>query len=347
MTDDTTASNEAQAQADTEARDRHFTHYNNNTETNRHDIIADRTGELMREAHTISQEMRRATIAGIQEPDTGTPGAVILKPDGRAEALPADFFDDYRDAPKRREGTATLTRIESFIGHVNRFKTEHSAIFAGDDPKRPSLTAVLDYHQSVSSYGIDAVPDFGRHRAHFAFPLAPEWRIWLEQNGKSMSVLEFGHFLEDNFVHVEQVGDFDVLNDDIKHLVSQLGREAVATPSKLLVLSNGLTINENAQVANHQNLATGEAEIRFKTEHTDAAGAPLAIPKLFIVTIPVFARGDLYRIAARLRYRVSQGRVSFSYDLWGVDRVFEQAFVEACSKAQDETGLPLLYGTAE
>ncbi|TXH10344.1 MAG: DUF2303 family protein, partial [Hyphomicrobiaceae bacterium] len=50
---------------------------------------------------------------------------------------------------------------------------------------------------------------------------------------------------------------------------------------------------------------------------------------------------------ARLRYRVKDGALTFWYELWGIDRVFELAFTDVCNLARDQTGLPLFYGTPE
>src|SRR3546814_3651479 len=62
--------------------------------------------------------------------------------------VPASYFDGYLDAPRFRRGQANLTTIESLIEHVNRFKDSQSVLFAVDDRKRPSITAIIDYHRS-------------------------------------------------------------------------------------------------------------------------------------------------------------------------------------------------------
>jgi hypothetical protein len=151
---------------------------------------------------------------------------------------------------------------------------------------------------------------------------------------------EFAQFLEDRFIDVEHVDDQAALNDDIRKLLSSIGGGALGSPSKLIELSRGLAIHERSVVVDTRNLATGAGEIRFKTEQTGADGAPLDIPTVFVLNIPVFARGDIYRVAARLRFRAKDGNVSFWYELWGIDRVFELAFAEACERATTETELP-------
>lgn len=88
----------------------------------------------------------------------------------------------------------------------------------------------------------------------------------------------------------------------------------------------------------------------LKSEQTgaqNARGETVDVPSMFIITIPVFKNsGDAYRIAVRLRTRTTGG-LKFFYELWGIDRVFEQAFTEACEFAREETGLPLFYGNPE
>lgn len=314
--------------------------------------VIDRTGDLMREAHAISGEFQRATLAAVTEPDTGTDALVIVAPDGSIKPLPQSYFNDYRDAPKRRSGTAVMTRLESFVDHTNRFKTPASALFASDSKVKPSLTAVLDYHEPLRVDDGDermvipnALPDFCQHRAFFGFPLSDEWKAWKAMDGEWMSMAQFAVFLEERFIDVEQIEDPDSLNADIQQLRKALNT-TLATPTKLLELSQELVVLENATHAQSQNRYTGESAIMVRNEHTDENGQKIELPKMFVINIPVFDRGDHWRIAARLRWSKSGG-VKFIYDLWGIERVFETAISEVCNTAQTNTGLPLFYGAPE
>lgn len=301
--------------------------------------VADRTGEVLRQAHEVANELRFAKLASVQEPGTGLEALVVVRPNGSVDSLSDEVFNDYRKAPKRKTGIAKLTRIESFVDHVNYHKGGTSVLFANDDLTQPRISAVLDYH------GQDA-PAFGQHRASFTFPLSKEWQAWRDGNGKKMGLVDFAEFLEDRFVDVEHVEDVNLLNEDIQSLVKKDGASRLASPSRLLELSRGLSIRENAAVKEARNLASGEGQIVFETSHTDDDGKPIDIPTLFIITIPLFARGDYYRIAARLRYRV-RGGLQFWYELWKYDDVFEQAYLEACEQAKDNTKLPLFFGSPE
>lgn len=298
----------------------------------------------VREARELVEAYIKPVVTSISDPTGGTIAPFAMTAHG-AQVIPAKAFDDYRIQPVRRSGTAVLSSLDSIIAHALRFKDEDSAIFASDDRKAPSLTVVLDYHRQSA----DGDPRFGQHRAHFAFPLSDEWKAWTEQNAQPMKMVEFAEFLEDRIIDVLYIiPEEDELSDDLKKFINSGGGEAtIATPQRLVELARGLQVHESSAVREVRNLSSGEAQISFTSEHTDANGEPLRIPGLFLIGIPVFRNGPIYRIAARLRYRKTPTGVVFWYDLWRTDRVFDHAFSEACERAQVETELPLFFGKPE
>lgn len=313
---------------------------------NYHERIVDRTGELLDSAIKVAETHVKAGAMLINDPITGASVPFVQTQRGLKE-IPADAFADYRDAPIRVRGTARHTRLDSFIAHVNRFKNVDTAIFAVDQGGAPSVTAVFDYHGETAG-GPGADPAFAQHRADYAFPLSEEWKAWHKADGVKMDMGEFAQFLEDHIVDVEQVGDYASINDTVKQFVQTLGGwAAVASPSKLIELSRGLQIYENSVVQDVRKLSSGEAQIAFSSEHVDADGKPLNIPSLFIINIPVFARSTvLDRVVVRLRYRKAAG-VTFWFELWRTDRVFDFAFDEALDRVRTETELPVFVGTDE
>lgn len=309
----------------------------------REDSIADRTGEVMRYAVDVAREFSGVRVVELVEPDTGVKAPALLRGNGEHCLLSANTFNDYRSAPKQITGLAGLTRLPSFIDHVNRFKRPESALFASDNPTHPSLTAVFDYHNRVHDQD---VPAFGRHIATYRFPLSEEWKAWVDSNGKRMDIATFAAFLEDRIIDVELV-KFTDLNEDMKRFIGSTNG-SIGTPTKLVELSRGITIHENSVVTDVRNLSSGEGQISFQSEHSDQSGATLAIPTVFVICIPVFSNSeDFYRMVCRLRYRKTQDGVVFWYELWRSDRVFLAAFDEAIEKAKLETALPLFMGTHE
>ncbi len=297
------------------------------------------TNGIVSEARTLVEDYIKPELVTIKEPGTGVEAPAMLTAGGLL-SVPVNTFDDYRAAPARRKGTATLLDLTSLVAHVERFKDNDTLLFANDDRSNPSLTAVLDYHRA----GANAEPRFGQHRAKFAFPLSDEWKAWNSANKKPMSMIEFAAFLEDRIIDVlDDAGD---LPEDMQRFVTAIGGN-IATPTKLMETAVGLKVHEKSNVGETVNLASGEGEISFVSTHTDGAGKPLKVPNLFLIGIPVFKNGPAYRIAVRLRYRKRDGGLSFWYELWRQEPVFDHAFGEALDRVRTETGLPVLLGTPE
>lgn len=278
-----------------------------------------------------------ATVLDTKSPH-GENAPVLILPEGLKAQSIKPLIDEWRTCPERRKGTATLGDLDSFIAHANRFKDAGSALFANQDPRHPSLTAVLDYHPRG-----DASPRFGQHRGLYPFPLSEEWTAWTANASKPMDQATFAEFIESRITDVaaptEAGGSAKKLSDAIAC--------SFASPSKLLELSRGLTVRVGARIANHQNLSTGEAQLTYQSEHQDEKGQPLKVPGAFLLALSVFRSGELYQVAARLRYRVREAAITWSYELYRIDRIFDDAFKEACDRARDETELPLFVGSPE
>lgn len=294
------------------------------------------------EVRAIIEDYNVPDLQTLKEPGTGVEALALITPTG-AKAVPREVFDEYRVAPSVRHGTAVLTAIESLIDHVNRFKDGDSALFAVDDRSKPSITAVLDYNRA----GAEADPRYGFHRSLFQFPLSDEWQAWIKSDGEAFTMGEFAAFLEDRIIDVlDLIPGEDSLPEDMQRFVNTVGG-SIASPSKLIELSVGLKVNERSAVKEAINLASGEAQVQFVAEHVDDAGQPLRVPGLFLIGIPVFNQGPIYRLAARLRYRKTPGGLVFFYQLWRADRTFDHSFREACERVRVETELPLLFGKPE
>lgn len=266
------------------------------------------------------------------------PFAVV--PNGKSLISLKPLLDEFLKLPDRRRGTSKLSTVESFIEVVERFKSEASAVFANPNRSSPSIDAVFDWHPA----GPDATKaDWLRHQAVFAPPLSDEWKAWSANNNKPMSQADFAAFVE------ERIGDLIVakLDDPKLKTFADLVGGTWASPSDMVQLSRSLTINVEATVKNAQTLSTGEVSIVYEETHKDGTGQPLKVPSLFTIAVPVFYAGDLYRIAARLRYRRNGGTIVWTYQLVRPDLVFDDAFKGIVAKVRDETSLPVLLGTAE
>lgn len=291
------------------------------------------------EAEAVAELVRagEARVMTVHSPDGGSAEVLVLPSALRVQSI-AQYVDEGRDAPRRARGTAELTTLASFIAHVNLFKNPDSCIFADRSGSKPALVAVLDYNR----HGPEGAPRYGQHRTRYAFPLSEEWLAWKAASGSALAQDRFAAFLED---HLTDVAD-PANASPTAILFAGLFGCSFASASRLLELSRGLSVNVGARVQSHVSLATGETSIAFATAHADETGAPLKVPGAFLLGIPVFRGGALYQIPARLRYRVATN-LTWSFEMYRADAVFDHAIDEACEAAASETELPVFMGAPE
>ncbi len=279
----------------------------------------------------------------IEEEATGKKANIMVLPNGHTVQTLKKVFDEYRTAPERREGQARLESLESFIDHTNRFKDDGSAIFAHvPTAEQARLISVLDYHPA----GAESLPRFGNHRGLYDFPVSTEWQTWQKVDKKPMEQGDFAAFLED---HIGDVIDPPRDGDDsdpLRGLKERLSGR-FAGPGKMMEISKGLDIKSSDRVRNIVRLDTGEIDATFTSEHQDANGEKLIVPNLFVIAIPVFQHGTMYRLAVRLRYRKQGGGLLWSFNLWRADLAFQDAITEALTTVGEKTGLPVYRGRPE
>lgn len=244
-------------------------------------------------------------------------------------------LEEWRTLPERRKGVAKVTTLRALIDLASRHKDEHSALFARTLWPEPSLTAIINYHQT------DKVARHGDHRVHYAFPLTPEFQRWIAKNGKEMDQVTFAEFIEDNIM------DLSVAMDGEVETYEKLFRAKFAVPTDLIELARGLEINVDSRVKTIVKLQTGEAQIAFDTEHKNASGEALHVPGLFMLSLPVFIDGSQVRLPARLRYRAREGKIGWTYLLYKWEDALRDRVVADAAIAATQSGLPIFEGAPE
>lgn len=269
----------------------------------------------------------------------GTP-VVVAVPKGMELKSLKPFAEEYLPRPRRRSGIAVLESATSFIAHVNRHKSDHSVIFANPSREAPSFTAVFDYQEA----GGQGLPDWAGHRASYAPRLDDAWKVWIAREAAgAMDQWAFAEFIEDRAEDLSIPPDPD---SDLGRLAQKL-LGSYAGPLRMMELSKGLSIHEQGAAKAIVNIQSGEAKLGFESAHTDAQGAPLTIPSLFCITVPVFHLDAAYEIAVRLRYRLKAGAISWTIGIYRADRIFDHAFDHMVKKIEAETGITPFMGKPE
>lgn len=262
--------------------------------------------------------------------------------------------------PTRRKGKATLGDLQSLIDWTNRFKGETSALFANNNRDNPSLTCIADYHAEgpadPTNENGDPSARHCHHQATYHFPLSDEWKAWIANSGQWVTKDEMGEFIEANAKDVMDPTPAIISmeksdkHQDFENRLIETGRQIEGRFGQLhslLVMSRQFQIYETSNLEVSSNRDTGEQSIQFLNEHRDKDGAPLKIPNLIIIAIPVFTGGAPYRMPVRFQYRKMSGTIKFSLSVYNPEKAFDAAFDEALEKARDQTKLPLFLGTPE
>lgn len=275
-----------------------------------------------------------------------------------------NLTDEHRNAaeylkPARRRGTAKLATLDSLIDWANRFKGESSVLFVDPKITSPSLTCIANYHGQgpavIDQDNGDATAQHCDHRGVYSFPMSKEWIKWAAISNTLMGKDEMGQFIEDNAKDILDptpalLGgspDKAELWEERMLAIAQKIQGRFGQHSKLIEMSREFLINETSNLQVTSNRDTGESTINFVNEHQAADGKPLRIPNLFLIAIPVFESGALYRLPIRFQYRKKGGAVLFMFSIYDPESAFDDALNEAVNKAAADTGMPLLSGTPE
>lgn len=291
------------------------------------------------------EKYHEAKVITIPRPVPGSDIPVLLVPNGFQAMQTKPMLDAFLARPERIKGTARFEHLGSFIEYTKKFSNMHSKLFATGGKNEsglpnPKLLAVYDHHHASDT----KQAEFGEHRGVYGFPLADEFVAWWNQDEVSMDQEKFAAFLEDRLLDVI---DPSQASPEDRAAAEQIGHK-LAIPGKLLSLSKGLSISVDHKVTQRTDLKSQQKQIVFHEQHNDEEGQPLDVPGAFAIAVRVF-EGDVNRTAmlVRLRYKVQGQKIVWSFQLYQPERVFHDAFTRLCDRAQEQTALPLFYGSPE
>jgi uncharacterized protein YfdQ (DUF2303 family) len=227
-------------------------------------------------------------------------------------------IDERAEHPRRRKGVHTLLELNSFIDYVNRYKnTETSIVYV--DPMRFTASCVFDDHHAGPNV---SNADWRQHIATYACPRSPEWQIWCANDQKPLTQEAFADFIEARLEDLRKEHDYPA-------------------PLDMLTMARNLLVRTKGTFERSLDPTTGNGVLTNKTENETGS---TVIPRAFVLGIPVFEGGAAYRVEARIRMQVADGRASFSYTMHRRKEIERDAFGDIRREILAETKLPLLAG---
>lgn len=240
----------------------------------------------------------------------GEKAVIVAFPRGMEKVDVSREFEEFVGHPRRAKGHTVVRTVDSFCDLVARKTAE-----------TPTLSPIVYFNEDkavflavLNDHGTE--PGFRDYTVNFSPSFSDEWLAWTAASGKGMSQTDFAFFLEERGLDVT---DASLVSDKARKTLADMGIQA-ATPATLQQLARKFSLTVKQSVKEARCLASGETQILFSSEHQGEDGRPLTVPNGFLIAIPIFKNGPMYVMIARLRYRLSDQKVTWFYQLEQVDK---------------------------
>lgn len=245
---------------------------------------------------------------------------LLMLPEGYNHKL-LDTLEKHLPTPLRKTGAAKLDDLDSFVWYVKEHgNPARCRIYTSVDYKTGELRfkAVFNDHEQETA----AWRDFS---AVFSPALSLEWQRWTSNNRKAMSQSEFAVFIEDNLPEIATI-------------------EGLPTGTDMLQLATNFEATSEKKFKAGHRLQSGGVSIEYIDQEDAGTLARMQVFEKFALGMPVYFNGTPYRIDARLKYRVREGKLSLWYELIRPETIIEHAARELIDSVRNQSGLPVLFG---
>lgn len=204
-------------------------------------------------------------------------------------------LDAWRTRPTRTTGVYKFDAVDSLIQYVARLGSDRTTVWVDYQGK---VAAVIDDAS-------DGTPGWGQHRAELKLEKTPEWDHWLGLDGMMVSQERFAE-------HIDQ------------------GLDEIVEPAAadMLEIAQSFHATTDANFRSSLRLASGEQQLQYDETVAASAGqsGALQVPTTFLLALAPFVADDQpYKVAARLRFRLSSGKLTLGYVLDKPHRVQRDA----------------------
>jgi uncharacterized protein YfdQ (DUF2303 family) len=248
----------------------------------------------------------------VAEPRTvAGPHQYALVPEGAS----LKSLENYGAAPSRIRTALSFYEAASFAKYLTAFKDDGTRLFA--DRAALKIVGFLDYHPGKDT------PRWCSHVATLALRASEAWERWTKANGKRMDQVTFASFIEDNLV--------DIASPD---------------GATLLEMAKNFEIKRAVAFSSAIRLDNGQTQFSYIEEGagTSQKGA-LTIPERFVLGLAPVEGVEPYRVDARLRYRLQDGKLAIWFDLLRPEDYLKAAFESVVDFVKAQTSLDVFMGT--
>lgn len=238
--------------------------------------------------------------------------------------------------PTRIKTNVRLDTPDAFATYVNRFKDEHTLIFAEVTDTGAKFVAVLDYHKAPARRGTEeaeivetgAAPRYLSHVARFECMRTTEWERWMKANAQRMDQVQFATWLEDN--------------QDL--LANPTGAELLELVMTLEGKSD-VRFNASVRLNSGKNALQYDEDVMLTSGGNNTKPGKIEVPQAIRAGIAPFHGVDKYEVNARLKYRIEARKLQFWFETVTPHRIVRDAVQGVVESVATQTKLmPLLGG---
>lgn len=270
--------------------------------------------------HTDAQDIIDIAIAAAAPDsldDDGRFHAVVVPEGATLKTIDLEVLrDEYRETPRRKTGTYSVHDADTLVAYLQKHGDQHSEVWA--DVVGNKITAVLNSNAPLS-------PRWEDHRVVYQVKHTEAWLAWAKYDGHLGSQSTFAEHLEDRSIDVVIPNGADMLE---------------------LAQTFQATIGVNFESS--KLLSSGERQLEYRETVDAKAGKAgrMEIPSTFTLALKPFEGADVFKVTARLRYRITDGALRIGYKLERPEDVLREAFLSVVANVEDHVDQTVFRGVA-
>jgi uncharacterized protein YfdQ (DUF2303 family) len=227
-----------------------------------------------------------------------------------------ESLERFRDRPRRKTGSYVVHDVPSFAAYFEKHKVPETEVWG--DVIAQTLCAVLNAHTTDPDAG------FEDHRLSYAVKKTDAWKAWTGIDGQLLDQVAFAEHIEARAI------DF-----------------VDPSSAQMLEIAQTFEAKTNVEFQSGQILASGERKLTYKETVNAKAGETghVEIPKEIALQLVPFEGAAAYKVIARFRYRIANGRLALGVVLERPEDIIRAAFLDVVDSVEEAIQHTVLRGS--
>lgn len=225
-------------------------------------------------------------------------------------------LERFLPQPRRKTGRVSLHDGESFATYVVKHMVDGATTMYADVTAQ-RIVAVLDDASMVDA-------GWRGHVATLDLKRTDAWQSWVARDNQLLQQTVFAEHIEDNLA--------DIVAPD---------------GATMLEIAQTFQAHTNVRFESQRLLSSGQRQFVYVEDTKASAGTKgdIEVPKELTLGLAPFEVGELYKVTARIRFRIDSGSLRLGYKLDRPEDILRQAFADVVKDVQQRTSENVLYGT--